>query len=224
MGAYQEVTRVITETPETQTRNGVKTTVVEDFVEDRRDRIVSVSIIPFIRSRRVELDAQNLQPNRKHYVFFDGINVNAHITPFSSAFGDGGATAKGTTVKSNRNGRLRAYFDIPNNDAQRFPTGQREVKITASESNLSNPPSYASNVYQAQGLLQSSQTEIISTKNGRVIRENLTAGRSIERSGEFFNRTAIDLDAPPLPEPIEDPIDPPLPPPPPPPPPHHHLS
>ena len=79
-------------------------------------------------------------------------------------FTDGGATAKGTTVKSNRNGRLRAYFDIPNNDAQRFPTGQREVKITASESNLSNPPSYASNVYQVQGLLQSSQTEIISTK------------------------------------------------------------
>lgn len=215
----EEVTRVITETPETQTRNGVKTTVVEDFVEDRRDRIVSVSIIPFIRSRRVELDAQNLQPNRKHYVFFDGINVNAHITPFSSAFGDGGATAKGTTVKSNRNGRLRAYFDIPNNDAQRFPTGQREVKITASESNLSNPPSYASNVYQAQGLLQSSQTEIISTKNGRVIRENLTAGRSIERSGEFFNRTAVDLTAPPLPDPIEDPVDPPLPPPPDPPPP-----
>ena len=209
----EEVTRVITETPETQTRNGVKTTVVEDFVEDRRDRIVSISIVPFIRSRRIELDAQNLQPNRKHYVFFDGINVNAHITPFSSAFGDGGATAKGTTVKSNRNGRLRAYFDIPNNDAQRFPTGQREVKITASESNLSNPPSYASNVYQAQGLLQSSQTEIISTKNGRVIRENLTSGRSIERSGEFFNRTAVDLTAPPLPEPpVVPPVDPPLPP------------
>ena len=213
----EDVTRVITETPETQTRNGVKTTVVEDFVEDRRDRIVSVSIIPFIRSRRVELDAQNLQPNRKHYVFFDGINVNAHVTPFSSTFGDGGATAKGTVIKSNRNGRLRAYFDIPNNNAQRFPTGQREVKITASESNLSNPPSYASNVYQAQGLLQSSQTEIISTKNGRVIRENLTAGRSIERSGEFFNRTATDLDAPPLP-PVPPAEDPPLPPPPPPPP------
>ena len=122
----EEVTRVITKTPETQTRNGVKTTVVEDFVEDRRDRIVSVSIIPFIRSRRVELDAQNLQPNRKHYVFFDGINVNAHITPFSSAFGDGGATAKELQLNQTETEDFVPYFDIPSNDAQRFPTGQKK--------------------------------------------------------------------------------------------------
>ena len=51
-----EITREITETPEIQTRTGVTTSVVEDFVETRNDRIVSVSIIPFMRARTIEID------------------------------------------------------------------------------------------------------------------------------------------------------------------------
>ena len=45
-----QVTREITETPETQTRTGVTTQCVEDFVETRNDRVVSVSLIPFMRA------------------------------------------------------------------------------------------------------------------------------------------------------------------------------
>ena len=43
-----------------QTRTGVTTSVVEDFVETRNDRIVSVSIVPFMRARTIEVDATNL--------------------------------------------------------------------------------------------------------------------------------------------------------------------
>ena len=209
----EEVTRVITETPEQQTRTGISTTVVEDFVETRNDRTVSVSVIPFIRARRVTLDATNLQPNRNHFIFFDGLSIGEHITPFSSAYGVSGNTAKGTAVKSDRNGRLRAHFDIPNNDTIRFATGQREVKITSSSSNLSNPASFATRLYQAQGLLQSTQTEVVTTRNGRLVREQQQGGRSIVRAGELFNRTAIDTTAPPIPPddpPDDPPLDPPL--------------
>ena len=64
------VTRDITETPETQTRTGIRTSVVEEFVETRNDRVVSVSVIPFMRSRTVSFTADNLKPNTIHYVFF----------------------------------------------------------------------------------------------------------------------------------------------------------
>ena len=73
--AGTEITRDITETPEIQTRTGVTTSVVEDFTETRNDRIVSVSIIPFMRARTVEIDATNLKPNTNHFFFFDGIRA-----------------------------------------------------------------------------------------------------------------------------------------------------
>ena len=57
MAKLEQKLQEITETPEIQTRTGVTTSVVEDFVETRNDRIVSVSIIPFIRARTIEIDA-----------------------------------------------------------------------------------------------------------------------------------------------------------------------
>jgi len=61
-----QVSREVTETVETQTRTGVTTSVVEDFVETRNDRVVSVSIIPFMRARTIEIDATNLKPGTRH--------------------------------------------------------------------------------------------------------------------------------------------------------------
>ena len=42
---------------------GIRTSVVEEFVESRNDRIVSISVIPFCRARTIEIDAQNLKPH-----------------------------------------------------------------------------------------------------------------------------------------------------------------
>ena len=58
-------------------------------------------------------------------------------------------------VKTDGNGRVICHFNIPNDDNQRFPTGQRQVLVTSSATNLNNPDSRASSNYQAQGLLLS---------------------------------------------------------------------
>ena len=73
------------------------------------------------------------------------------------------------------------------------------MKITSSFYNLSNPPSTGRGTYQAQGLLQSSQTEITSTRNGRVITERTTATRQSTRRGERLNVGRVDTQAPPIP-------------------------
>ena len=183
-----EITREITETPEIQTRTGVTTSVVEDFVETRNDRIVSVSIIPFMRARTIEIDATNLKPNTNHYFYFDNVNVNKFIRPQSGSYSQDG----GTTVSSNckTDGNEDTFFELPNNSIDRL-TGQRELRITSSFYNLSNPVSNGSAVYHRQGLLQSSQTEIVSTRNGRVVTERLQGSRSMDRRGERLNSTLM---------------------------------
>ena len=47
------------------------------------------------------------------------------------------------------------------------------MRVTSSFYNISNPASNGSAMYQAQGLLQASQTEDYSTRNGRVILDRL---------------------------------------------------
>jgi hypothetical protein len=208
-----QVSREITETPEIQTRTGVSTSVVEDFVESRNDRLVSVSIIPFIRAKTIEIDATNLKPDTWHYVYFDDVPVGSYVRPFSSAYAqDGSSTTLGKGVKTDGNGRLRAYFELPNSNTQRFPTGQRELKLTSSKYNERSPSSAGTGIYQAQGLLQSNQTEIVSTRNGRVVTERLSGERNFSTRGEVVNATNIDTTAPAIPQPPTIPNEPPEPP------------
>jgi hypothetical protein len=216
--AGETVTREITETVETQTRTGVTTSVVEDFVETRNDRVVSVSLIPFIRARTIEIDGTNMKPNTNHYFYFDNMDVNKYVRPFSTDYSQDSGTTVASNLKTDGNGRLRGYFELPNDNTQRFPTGARELRVTSSYFNLSNPSSQGSAIYQAQGLLQASQTEVTSTRNGRVIRESANGERTIQNRGENLNTSPRDTQAPPFADPIPPVVDPvtQLPPPPPP--------
>ena len=217
-----QVSRELTDTPEIQTRTGVSTSVVEDFVETRNDRIVSMSLIPFIRTRLITVDATNLKPNSNHYFYFDNINVNKFVRPYSStyaqtpdSFVEGSSDEDFLTLaanlplqcKTDGNGRLRAVFVLPNNATQRFPTGQRDFRITSSFYNMANPASQGNAMYTAQGILQASQTEVVSTRNGRVIREDRSATRDFSRRGERLNSEVHDTTAPDLPPVNEIPID-----------------
>ena len=206
-----EVSREITSTIETQSRTGIRTTVVEDFVEDRNDRVVSISVIPFIRAQTIEIDAVNLKPDSFHYVYFDQQDVNRFVRPFNATYSQDGGTGVTSGIKADGNGRVRAYFDLPNNDVDKFPTGQRELKVTSSVYNESNPSSGGSAEFSAQGLLQTNQTEIISTRNGRTVIGSVSGNRQISRRGERLNSRNVDTDAPPIPQPTPPPIPTPLP-------------
>ena len=196
-----EVSREITNTIETQSRTGIRTTVVEDFVEDRNDRVVSISVIPFIRAQTIEIDAVNLKPDSFHYVFFDGQDVNRFVRPFNATYSQDGGTGVTSGIKADGNGRVRAFFDLPNNSVDRFPTGQRDLKVTSSAHNESNPSSGGQAEFSAQGLLQTNQTEIISTRNGRTVLGSVSGERQITRRGEQMNSRNVDTDPPPIPQP-----------------------
>ena len=72
---------------ERQIRTGVTTSVVEEFVESRTDRVVSTNIAQTMRARDITITGENFKPNTPYFIFFDGIDVSAHITPISSLYG-----------------------------------------------------------------------------------------------------------------------------------------
>lgn len=192
-------TRTITETPETQTRSGIRTSVVEEFTEERNTRTVGISIIPFIRSRDITVTGDGLKPNTNHFVFFDGIDVDAFCTPTSATYSQSGSAALGAGVKTDRSGDISFTFSIPNSSAQRFPTGDRVLTVISDANGQIDADSKAQATYNARGLLQSNQTTIISTRNGRVIQESVNGNRNITRRGEELNAVQFDLTPPPTP-------------------------
>tara|TARA_R110001592_G_scaffold212312_1_gene464580 strand:+ start:3369 stop:5867 length:2499 start_codon:yes stop_codon:yes gene_type:complete len=163
-----------------QIRTGVTTSVVEEFSESRADRIVSTNIAQSMRARDITVTGENFKPNTPYFVFFDGINVNAHMTPSSSTYGMGGATSKGTNLRSDNLGAISAVFSIPNTDALSFSTGDKTLKITSDSTG--NPSlSEGEAQYAANGQITIVQEEITSTRNGRIITDELSDSRDIDR-------------------------------------------
>ena len=65
-----------------QTRTGIRTRVVPRIDrESLGDSIISTSVIPWIRSRNIEVDTARLKPRTQFYSFFDGRNVDVYMTP-----------------------------------------------------------------------------------------------------------------------------------------------
>ena len=65
-----------------QVRSGIQTSI-ESTIDSKEmgDRIVGINMIPFIRSRPVQIIVQNLRPDTKIYAFFDNENVTDYVTP-----------------------------------------------------------------------------------------------------------------------------------------------
>lgn len=67
-----------------QTRTGLNTEVRATFSKELvNDRVVSTSVIPFIRSRKVAFLARGMKLQTIVYPFFDEVNVSNYVTPAS---------------------------------------------------------------------------------------------------------------------------------------------
>ncbi len=75
-------TRINTSEDGTRTRTGTRMEVREQFdTESQGDRTISRELIPFMRSRNVEITANALKPLTQLYAFFDSINVSEYCVP-----------------------------------------------------------------------------------------------------------------------------------------------
>ena len=180
-----------TTTTQNQSRAGLRTDLAFDTVQ-RTDgkRVVEVNFVPFIRSRKIFFKGQLLKPNTKVYAFFDSVNVTDFCAEESyTEFSDRSSidTFEGTTVHpsngdliTDASGIIEGSFIIPRNSALKFQTGVREFRLTdSSTNNKDSETTYAEAQYHAQGLIESVESRVVSTKVPRLVQSELNEDRTI---------------------------------------------
>jgi hypothetical protein len=183
-----------------QVRSGIQTNLKETFNNEVIDDIpVDTSFIPFIRSRKVYFKGQLLKPNTKFYAYFDDVDVTSYckeasFEQFGGAVGDNGGTdvvrydgqtnpagADGV-ITTDASGEVSGWLVIPNNDILRFRTGSRQIRLTDSATNnklLETSSAEAS--YFAQGLLETRQRTVLSTRQLSLQRNRVSQSRNVTR-------------------------------------------
>ena len=167
---------------EDRQRTGLRTRVVENVVEEVVDsRVLSRSLIPFVRPRNVIFTGDGFKPKTRVYVFFDGVAVSQFCTPTSSAFSLVDSPIAGSPLVTDSSGAISGTFAIPEHrfpgqeNNPRFRTGEVAFRITSSEDNTIRPaPETQGNaVYFARGTLEVEQDTIVATRNGELVQDNV---------------------------------------------------
>mgnify|MGYP003671870559 FL=1 len=144
------------------------------------DRTVSLTFIPFMRSRKIFFKAEGLRPSTRYFPFFDGKPV-AHFcreetfdrfarknsgTFYGRQFQNSAAHPQGTSnLEADVNGRIEGSFFLPSSPTERFRCGTREFKLLdISKNDDANALSHANINYVAQGTLETRQRSITSTR------------------------------------------------------------
>ncbi len=148
-------------------------------------RVISISLLPFIRHRKVFFRGTELAPDRQHFLFFDDNDITGYAREETfQRFGDGNGLVSYTdgsfadvnshpqgagTLRTDANGTVEGSFFLPNNDTLRFDAGRKIVKLTDIQSaNQAAAMSFAAASYEAEGVRVVFQDITTSSTNTRV--------------------------------------------------------
>lgn len=151
-------------------------------------RIVDISLLPFIRHRKVFFRGTGLAPDREHFLFFDGEGMSNFakteaFQSFSDSAGNveqnymGGQWKNNTThpqgttaLTTDAFGTVTGSFFLPNNDTLRFDAGVKPVKLLDINVNNDNAAlSQAHATYEAQGVRITTE-DVITTSTSTTTR------------------------------------------------------
>lgn len=196
-GRQGGATSTVVTTTTNQSRTGIRTDVGFDIVErSAGSRVVEVNFVPFMRSRKIYFEAKQMKPNTKIYAFFDGIAVTDYVkqenfqewsnTSDQSEVYNGvtshPASSSGSLV-TDANGQATGSFIIPRNSGLRFKTGIKEFRLSDSTTNnRSDESTFSEATFHAQGLIESVQNTIISTKVPKLIQSEVSDNRVVRES------------------------------------------
>ena len=171
----------------TNTRTGIRNEITgTDAVRNSiGDRIVDVSIVPFIRSRNLVIEVKGLKPRTRVYAFFDSEPVSAFCTPSGGSLGG--------EIFTDDSGAISGLnFNIPNSDTLRFRTGERQFLLADNTTgNLISASTYAEVTYAAQGLLQTKENVVVSTRVPRVQSFGQGSATEFRTSTNTFDRVNV---------------------------------
>ena len=198
------VQRTIQTTRTDLKRTGLRTDVVANIEEESQgSRVISKALIPFVRPRAVQFVGQGFQPNTRLYVFFDGTDVNAYVTPASSLYTGDTTIVAASPLITTAAGKIEGTFNIPDykfagqNNIPKFRTGEVEFRMTSSSTNeragiggvTKSPPTAGTVIYTAKGILETEQETIIATRNAIVVQTDV--GQTTSRNSSTTRSRVI---------------------------------
>jgi hypothetical protein len=145
------------------------------------ERVLSVSILPFMRSIKVYFRAQGLRRKTRHFPYFGNSSIDnftrqesfaRYSTRTDAGSVSAGATAHpdgSTNLTSDSNGTITGSFIIPSNNTLQFNTGTQQFKLLDISGGIdSNSISSANTSFTASGTLETRQRIFTSTRVERV--------------------------------------------------------
>ena len=165
----------------TQITRVVHSETIREFIEDK---VVDVAVIPFARSRKIYFRAQGMRPNTQIFPYFDGIRVDDWVreepfqnisddpTQYGTRFNRATTHPEGSSpLIANAAGTIEGSFFLPNTNAVKFRTGERELKfLDITVDNQVDAASIASVVYTSKGILETRQRNFRSTRQLDIVR------------------------------------------------------
>jgi hypothetical protein len=212
---YQGTAEVITTTTTSNTVNRIASeSTIRELVGNK---VIDISVIPYMRSIEIYFKAEGLRPNTQYFPFFDRANVSSFcreetsfknsnqarvLNASTNADGEGvqRTTQEHSKGKSNlitdAEGSLIGSFEVPNNVAMRFLTGERQfVLLDINSFNLSGALSVASANFHAKGVLERLEGEIRITRLLKVVgNESREVDRDVVTENTTWTETLIDTD------------------------------
>lgn len=150
----------------TSTRFASRTTTRQDFTETTttnevtdvkvvNDRVVDTNVVPFMRSKEVEIVGKGFMPFTKLYAFFDNVDVTQYCTNLTEG-----------TIRADKDGNVKTVFTIPNNSAHKFRSGTKLFKLIDNEQNNSTTALTEGECeFTSQGVIHTRTQTINATKN-----------------------------------------------------------
>lgn len=165
---------------------------------DFGDRVVDVSVIPWIRSRDIYFRGSGFKPNTAVYLYFDEVNVTDYalqtefklfsttdnVEVYNNEFpSDWSGEGTFGALKTESDGTIEGVLRIPNNDDLRFRTGIREFKLTSNQFNNDlEADTLAATTYNAMGLVQQKEFVGAAVRVPQIDLHTRTIFRTFNRS------------------------------------------
>lgn len=210
--AYESTTDTTTTTTTSNTVNRIASeSTIRDVVGKK---IIDVSVIPFMRSIDIRFKAEGLRPNTQYFPFFDGSNVSSFCreeTNFKTfqhrKYLDSKSTSDEegvqrttqehssgkTNLISDAEGTITGSFEVPNNQAMRFYTGQREFALLdVNVNDFSAAMSFGKAVFHSRGVLEEYEDEIQVTRVLKVVGNSTSdVDRSVTTKDTVWTESVI---------------------------------
>lgn len=176
-------TDVTTNTQTTKKSLQISNTTQEQYVGDF---VTNIDFKPYMRTNNIKIYVSGLRPDTQHYVFFDSVDVNAHVVPgtITDKVEDIQSNGEfGDIVTTDSKGVLRAIFTIPENT---FFVGSRNIEVVdiPNYGDISSAStSYGFITYNAYNYSVNNKALTISTKTPQSsVITNTTTNTVVQRS------------------------------------------